>query len=134
VLFFHLIFFFLQIQQFEKDIARLNPQKPQGDGGYNPFDSTPARGTNSNPFSNPYAARVEEDEKLQRAKLLEGKQRIEDTSDRLAHMQQVGFETEQIGADALAGLHGQRVKLEKADQDVRCLLALAFILPCLFTF
>ena len=55
-----------------------------------------------------------------RTRLLAGTERLEDGSRRLDNAQRIALETEDVGADILRNLRGQREQIEHTRDTVRC--------------
>ncbi|KNC46450.1 Qb-SNARE [Thecamonas trahens ATCC 50062] len=54
----------------------------------------------------------------QRQRILDGKRRLEETSNRLSNAQRLALESEEIGANTLSELHQQREIIERADRNL----------------
>merc|ERR1711991_888898 len=54
----------------------------------------------------------------QRQRILDGKRRLEETSNRLTNAQRMALESEQIGVETLGELHAQRAVIERADRNL----------------
>lgn len=69
-------------------------------------------------LGDPGAAPVSSREMDQRQRILDGKRRLEESSNRIQNAQRIALESEQIGQNVLGDLHEQRQIIERADKNL----------------